>query len=228
MVALAAVWIVYLLECIYTWVTISTAFGVSTIPGVTLVKLGGNVALLVKLGQVYRLVTATLLHAGILHIFMNSASLLVFCTEVENSVNFALYLAVFLIGGIQGIPIIYVGNMLSDLYNLNLGNSVTVGVGASTSICAVMGLYIAKLYIESKKNGRAELAKRQIITMLVYLLVISLLPSVDFFGHFGSLISGALLGLAVVPRGDPEVKNLSWLGIGGLSLYTLILFTIFA
>jgi hypothetical protein len=44
--------------------------------------------------------------------------------------------------------------MLSDLYHLNLGNSITVGVGASTSICAVMGLYMARLYVDSKKSGR--------------------------------------------------------------------------
>lgn len=92
--------------------------------------------------------------------------------------------------------------MLSDLYNFYLGNSTTIGVGASTSICAIMGLYIAKLYIESRKNGTVELAKRKIITMLVYLLIISILPQVDFFGHFGSLISGGLLGLAVIPHGD--------------------------
>lgn len=118
--------------------------------------------------------------------------------------------------------------MLSDLYHLNLGNISTIGVGASTSICAIMGLYMAKLYVESKKNGTVELAKRQIITMLVYLLIISIMPAVDFFGHFGSLISGGLLGLAVIPRGDAEVKKLSWIGIGGFAVYTLILFSIFA
>lgn len=118
--------------------------------------------------------------------------------------------------------------MLSDLYNLNLGNISAVGVGASTSICAIMGLYMAKLYIESKKNGAVELAKRQIITMLVYLFIISIMPSVDFFGHFGSLISGGLIGLAVIPRGDAEVKKLSWVGIGGFTVYSLILLTIFA
>jgi|688.fasta_scaffold544127_1 hypothetical protein len=90
-----------------------------------------------------------------------------------------------------------------------------------------MGLSFAKLYIDSKKNGRVQLAKRQIIVSLTYLLTISLLPSVDFFGHFGSLISGALLGLIVLPRDDPEVKQLSWLGIASFSVYTLILFTIF-
>jgi membrane associated rhomboid family serine protease len=63
--------------------------------------------------------------------------------------------------------------------------------------------------------------------MLVYLLIISLLPSVDFFGHFGSLISGGLLGLIVLPWGDAELRKLSWMGIGGFAIYTLILFTIF-
>lgn len=48
----------------------------------------------------------------------------------------------------------YIGNMLSDLYHINLGNSLTVGVGASTSICAIMGLYIAKLYLNSKITGQ--------------------------------------------------------------------------
>lgn len=87
--------------------------------------------------------------------------------------------------------------MLSDLYHFNLGNSLTVGVGASTSICAIMGLYIAKIYLKSKLTGQVEFAKRQIITMLVSLLLISIMPQVDFFGHFGSLISGGLMGAII-------------------------------
>lgn len=39
--------------------------------------------------------------------------------------------------------------------------------------------------------------------MLIYLLVISMIPGVDFFGHFGSLFGGLLLGAAVLARGDP-------------------------
>ena len=37
--------------------------------------------------------------------------------------------------------------MLSDFYNLNFGNKHVIAVGASTSICAIMGLYIGNLYI---------------------------------------------------------------------------------
>lgn len=101
-IALGVIWVVYIFECIYTWVTFSTIFGLGTVPAITLLKLGGNVALLVKFGQVYRLFTAILLHAGILHIFMNSASLIAFCAGVEATVSFPLYITVFIVGGLQG------------------------------------------------------------------------------------------------------------------------------
>jgi membrane associated rhomboid family serine protease len=101
--ALVVIWSVFFIECLYTWITITTAYGIITIPSFTLIRMGGNVALLVKLGQVHRLFTATILHAGILHIFMNSVSLLLFCAELEAVVPFALYLSVYLIGGIQGM-----------------------------------------------------------------------------------------------------------------------------
>ena len=117
--------------------------------------------------------------------------------------------------------------MLSDLYRLNLGNATTVGVGASTCVCSVMGLYIAKLYISSKKSGRVGLAKRQIITMLIYLLIISVLPGVDFFGHFGSLFSGVLLGGVMLLWDDIEMKTLKLYAIIGFAVYSLLLLTLF-
>ena len=39
--------------------------------------------------------------------------------------------------------------------------------------------------------------KKKIGFMLVTLFIMSILPGVDFFGHFGSLISGGLIGLAI-------------------------------
>ena len=32
--------------------------------------------------------------------------------------------------------------------------------------------------------------------MVGYIFILSLLPGVDFYGHFGSLICGALIGLS--------------------------------
>jgi membrane associated rhomboid family serine protease len=116
--ALGIIWIIFFIECLYTWITFTTAFGVVTIPPYILIKMGGNVALLVKLGQIHRLLTATILHAGILHIFMNSASLLVFCAELEAVVPFALYLSVYLIGGIQGMRVLFQGTC-SAIYTIS-------------------------------------------------------------------------------------------------------------
>ena len=51
----------------------------------------------------YRLVMAMILHAGALHWLMNTVTLVVFCAQVEASIDFKVYLLVYIIGGIQGI-----------------------------------------------------------------------------------------------------------------------------
>ena len=102
MIALGVIWAMFVIECLYSWIVVTTAGGVATIPPYTLIELGANNCLLVKLGQVYRLFTATILHAGLLHIFFNTASLLAFCAEMEAVITFKLYVAVFIVGGIQG------------------------------------------------------------------------------------------------------------------------------
>lgn len=71
-----------------------------------------------------------------------------------------------------------------------------MSVGASTSICAVLGLYLATIYIISLKNGSVDQVKKQISLMVFYLIVVSLMPGVDFYGHLGSFISGSLIGLS--------------------------------
>jgi hypothetical protein len=40
--------------------------------------------------------------------------------------------------------------MLSDFYNLRYGNSAVVAIGASTSICAIIGLMLSNLYLKGK------------------------------------------------------------------------------
>lgn len=102
MIALGVIWVMFVIECLYSWIVVTTAGGVVTIPSYTLIKMGANNCLMVKLGQVYRLFTACILHAGLLHIFFNTASLLAFCAEMEAVITFKLYVAVFVIGGIQG------------------------------------------------------------------------------------------------------------------------------
>lgn len=100
---LAVIWVMFLVECIMTWMTAwSTDFGLKKIYPDVLLRLGANVPLLVLLREYYRTFTAILLHAGILHIFMNTMSLIGFCALLEAAFTWKHFLLVYVVGGIQG------------------------------------------------------------------------------------------------------------------------------
>ena len=50
MIALGVIWVMFVIECLYSWIVVTTAGGVVTIPGYTLIKMGANNCRLVKLG----------------------------------------------------------------------------------------------------------------------------------------------------------------------------------
>lgn len=85
--------------------------------------------------------------------------------------------------------------MFSSLINLLRNKGNIVAIGASTSICAIFGLSMATMYIDNLRRGNVENVKKKIGFVLVALLITSLLPGVDVFGHLGSLIAGGLFGL---------------------------------
>lgn len=91
--------------------------------------------------------------------------------------------------------------MLSDLSSAYFNTPYVLSVGASTSICAVLGLYYVEIINKSFNNeGMPCNTIKILIANTVILLICSLMPGVDFFGHFGSLIAGILLGGALLFR----------------------------
>lgn len=75
--------------------------------------------------------------------------------------------------------------------------------------------------------------KRQLMLMIIYLVLISLMPGVDFFGHMGSFIAGALIGFsfsgtkANYGEDSLNIKKLKILCLIIYANYTLVLFSIF-
>lgn len=79
------------------------------------------------------------------------------------------------------------------------------------------------MYIVSVKNGNIDQVKKQIYFMIIYLLVVSLMPGVDFYGHLGSFIAGSLIGLSFSAlKSDFSEDNLF---IKKIKLLALILYT---
>ena len=97
----------------------SSSGGLTAISIQVLLKLGGNVPYLVQEGEIYRIVTATVLHGGALHWLMNTASLVTFCAQVEAISLTKVYLAVYLVGGVQGTIIVIKGTCCLTLKTSN-------------------------------------------------------------------------------------------------------------
>ena len=77
--------------------------GIQRISYEVLDTLGGNIPKNVKGGQLYRLITAMILHGGVFHWLMNTASMIGFCASIEAGFqNSKKYLLLYIVGGIQG------------------------------------------------------------------------------------------------------------------------------
>ena len=92
--------------------------------------------------------------------------------------------------------------MLFAFISLAMDTVAVISVGASTSICAVMGLFVSNAILLHFKGEATSELKQRVVMMLVSVLVISLVPGVDLFGHLGGLISGILLGFMFIPGDD--------------------------
>lgn len=95
--------------------------------GLGMIRLGANARSLVHEGQVFRLVSANFLHAGVLHIVLNSVALLSVGGLIERLVGGWAFLAIYLASGIGGA-----------LASAAFGHA-TLSIGASTAIFGLLG-----------------------------------------------------------------------------------------
>jgi membrane associated rhomboid family serine protease len=84
-------------------------------------------------GQVWRLLTATYLHAGLDHIFANMLGLYFFGPPLERVWGRKRFLALYTIGGIAGNLVITLAGLLGFM------SPETIGLGASGSILTLLG-----------------------------------------------------------------------------------------
>lgn len=98
----------------------------------TLIAWGGNFAPRTTNGEWWRLVSATFVHAGMLHLLATTAALLPLGVVVERAVGPIAFTAVYLAAGI-----------LANVISLWTTSSMHVGVGASGALFGMYGLALA-------------------------------------------------------------------------------------
>jgi membrane associated rhomboid family serine protease len=133
-------------------------------------------------GEYFRLLTSTFVHFGIIHIFLNMYCLYLLGPTVERALGRLRFSALYLISGLAGSALSY-----------GFGTTNKIAGGASG---AVFGLFAA-FYVISRKRGDD-------VTQITGTIAINLAFSVffssfiDWRGHVGGLIGGALVAAAMV------------------------------
>jgi membrane associated rhomboid family serine protease len=153
-------------------------------------------------GEWWRLITASFLHYGILHLGMNMLVLWFIGPPLEEYFGHWRYLLVYLVSGLAGSA----GALLWS------PNALTVG--ASGAIWGIMG---AALVLEAR---RIWVFGGQAMGLVIFNLAITfLIPGISIGGHIGGLVGGGLCALAFSSfRRSPMIATLSMAAVGVLSV----------
>lgn len=137
-------------------------------------------------GQWYRLITAAFLHYGILHIFFNMYALYLVGPQLEAVLGRVRYVALYVLAGIGG-----------GVLSVALGPVNEQAAGASGAIFGLFGaLYIVARHLNLQTGPI-------VTTIAVNLIITFTISNIDWRGHVGGLIVGAVIaaGYAYAPRG---------------------------
>jgi membrane associated rhomboid family serine protease len=153
-------------------------------------------------GEWWRLLTATFLHYGPLHLGMNMLVLWFIGPPLEEYFGHWRYLLVYVVSGLAGSAgaLVWSPNALT--------------VGASGAIWGIMG---AALVLEAR---RIWVFGGQAMGLVVFNLAITfLIPGISIGGHIGGLVGGGLCALAFSSlRRSTALATLAMVGVGVLSV----------
>jgi len=178
----------------------------------TLRYMGGKSEPDIRAGQVWRLVTPIVLHAGIVHLLSNLFFQLRFGYVLEARWGIVKYVGTYVVAGIGA-------SLLSCIQSPN-----SISVGASGALFGVVGAdvtYLAFNWSHHPDAGR-EACFLTIVIVLNFLFGIS--SNVDNWAHFGGFIIGLFLG-ACLPTPQVQRSNEKLIrvgaGIGCLGMFAL-------
>jgi rhomboid protease GluP len=148
----------------------------------TLIMMGAKFNQLIDQGQVWRLITATFLHGGLLHLVLNMYALKIIGSEVEYVYGKIKYIIIYVCSALGG-------SIFSYFFN---GDSISVGASG-----AIFGLFGAMLIFGF--TNRAKIGKAYMMNILkvigVNILLGVTISSIDNAGHLGGLLVGAIVAI---------------------------------
>jgi rhomboid protease GluP len=214
-------WITYTLAAvnILIWgVAIFLGSGIMQTPTEQLLQWGGNAASEVQRGEWWRMLTATFLHGGIMHLSMNMIGLLSIGIIVERIYGHRQFALIYFAAGLMGSAL-----------SLHHSAQSAVSVGASGAIFGLMGALFVGVY-QHRKQLPSTFSKNMISSAGIFILY-SLLngfskQGIDNAAHIGGLIGGATLAFMLPERFNMEHYIATWKKQAALGITLSVLATI--
>ena len=163
---------------------------------------GGNTASAVQAGEWWRLLTATFLHGGFMHLAMNMIGLVSVGVLVER------------IYGHRQYALIYFGSgLIGSALSLHFSAQTAVSVGASGAVFGVLGALLTGI-LQHRDRIPTSFSKNMIINLTLFigysLFQGFVKPGIDNAAHVGGLLGGMLLAYLLSERFDMEHFVANW------------------
>lgn len=182
---------------VMVWVAMVAA-GASALRGdpALLYAWGANATSAVQAGEWWRLLTATFLHAGLMHLAFNMLGLFSIGPLLERIYGHAQFLLIYLVSALAG-----------SVASLHFSAQTKVSVGASGAVFGIAGALIVGVY--QHRHALPKHFSRPLISGMLPFVGYSLLmgftqANIDNGAHVGGLVAGALVAWALPERFDPD------------------------
>ena len=163
--------------------------------------------------QIWRLFSATFVHIGLEHFFINMLSLYFLGRQMEQIFGSKQCFFIYLLSGMMGTLFVLVFSP----------NAITAG--ASTALYGMFASIVILRY--ATRNPYLQQLGQSYLSLLVINLVGSILiPGISLAGHVGGAVGGALLAIVFPVQGErkiysPVQRGLATLGFIALSVLLL-------
>lgn len=187
--------------------------GIFSPDGEELVKWGGNFGPRTLHGEAWRLLSCCFVHIGVVHLLFNMYALLYIGILLEPILGSLRFIITYLLTGI-----------VASLTSLWWHQDPVVSAGASGAIFGMYGIFFAFLTGNLIERNSNQSLLMSIAAFVGYNLLFGLSIGADNSAHLGGLISGFLIGYALIPGlRRPENRYLNIGSIAGISVFFLLL-----
>ena len=189
----------------------------------TLIAFGAKTNRLLQSGEWFRLITPIFIHAGWLHLLLNSYALWVVGTQVEKLYGSARFLLIYLLSGVGGVAGSYFGQIFMQRPD-------APSVGASGAIFGLFGVLavVGFRYRHEMPPAIRRAMTAGVLPVIAVNLFIGLsIPFIDNSAHIGGLLTGAALTL-IIPYIAPGREGVSKAGLLIIALCLAVIIYCFA